>query len=273
MNSDEFEFFATFLRQRSGISLDANKAYLIESRMLSLIEERGIGSLSTLVAQLRSESDPILEDRVVDEMTTNETAFFRDVRPFDMLTDYMIPALLESRSTERRLQIWSAGCSTGQEPYCIAMTLKENFPQLADWTVNIVATDICETAIEQAQEGSYSQLEVNRGLPQEMLDKYFTKSGVRWKLDKDLREMVEFRKLNLIAPITDIPAADIVFIRNVLIYFDLDLQRETLSRVRSLMNPRSYLVLGCAETTLNVDDCFERIEDLPRSGCYRLEKG
>ena len=273
MNPEEFEFFAAFLRERSGISLDANKAYLVESRMLSLIEERGIGSLSTLVAKLRSASDPSLEECVVDEMTTNETAFFRDTRPFDMLTDYMTPALLESRSTEKRLQIWSAGCSTGQEPYSIAMTLKENFPELADWTVSILATDICGTAIEQAREGSYSQLEVNRGLPREMLDKYFKKSGVRWNLNKDLREMVEFRKLNLIEPITDVPPADIVFLRNVLIYFDLDVQRETLSRIRSLMNPGSFLVLGCAETTLNVDDCFERIEDLPRSGCYRLEKG
>lgn len=273
MNPDDFEFFATFLRERSGISLDASKAYLVEARMLSLVEERGIGSLSALVAKLRSGCDPVLQDRVVGEMTTNETAFFRDSRPFEMLKDYMIPALLERRSAERRLQIWSAGCSTGQEPYCIAMMLKENFPALVDWTVNIIATDLSEAAIEQARKGSYSQLEVNRGLPREMLDKYFKKSGVRWQIAKDLAEMVEFRRLNLIEPITDMPPADIVFLRNVLIYFDLDMQRETLSRVRSVMNPGSYLVLGCAETTLNVDDCFERIEDLPRSGCYRLEKG
>lgn len=271
MNPEDFEFFASFLRERSGISLDTSKAYLVEARMTSLMNERGCESLTSLVAILRGQSDPEFEDRVVDEMMTNETSFLRDVRPFEVLRDHVLPSLVEKRH-DKELCIWSAGCSSGQEPYSIAITLLEHFPQLDDWNVQIIGTDISSKAIAQACDGSYSQLEINRGLPPDLLEKHFSKDSLRWRINPEIRAMVDFRRMNLLEVSAELPLADVVFIRNVLLYFDIDLQRKTLGFVRQLMKPDSFLFLGNTETTLNIDEGFERIEDQTRSGCYRLER-
>ena len=272
MSSEDFQFFANFLRERSGISIDSSKAYLVEARMATLLKEDALGTLSSLVAALRQGGHRTLEDRVIDEMMTNETSFFRDIQPFRALQDYVIPALLERRENDRKLQIWSAACATGQEPYSIAILIKEHFPELADWTLSIVATDLSDSALQKAREGSYSQLEVNRGLPSDLLTKYFVQSGMRWQIKDEIRDMVEFRKMNLLDPINGLPPADIVFVRNVLIYFELDVKRESLARIREVMNPSSYLFLGGSETTLNIDDHLKRLDDAPRSGCYQLGK-
>ena len=272
MSPDEFQFFADFLRERSGISLDAGKEYLVEARMTTVLSDYEFASLSTLIVTLRSGSDPALEDRVVEEMTTNETSFFRDHQPFEELKELVIPTLIETRGTEKKLHIWSAACSAGQEPYSIAMLIKEHFPELADWTLSIIGTDLSEAALEKARKGSYSQLETNRGLPPELLTKYFTRSGVRWQINDEIREMVEFRKLNLLEPITGLPVADVVLVRNVLIYFEQALKQETLAKIRGVMDPSSYLFLGGAETTLQVDDQLVRVSDRPRTSCYQLRK-
>lgn len=272
MKPEEFEFFTDLLRKRSGISIGAGKEYLAEARMAVLLEERGLADVTGLINALKSGSDRELEDQVIDHMASKETSFFRDTKVFETLAEHVIPAAIEARAQTRTLDIWSAGCSTGQEPYSISMILRDKFPELSDWDVNIVATDLADTALEQARTGSYSQLEVNRGLPNESLDKHFTQSGVRWQINDDLREMVDFRRLNLVDGITDIPQVDVVFLRNVLIYFDLDHQEKVLAGVRNQMTPSSCLYLGSSETTINVDDRFERIPDTPRSGCYRLRK-
>ena len=272
MNATDFEFFARFLRDRSGISLDTSKEYLVEARIGPLASELGFGGVDALVEKLRSGADSQLAKRVVDTMTTNETSFFRDLNPFEALKSEVIPRLLEERESERKLQIWSAACSTGQEPYSIAMVLRENFPELAGWTVSIVATDLSAAVLEQARSGSYSQLEVNRGMPAPLLAKYFTRQGVRWQVSDELRTWVEFRELNLLDSFASLPPADIVFLRNVLIYFEIERKRDILGRIRQVMNPDSYLFLGGAESTLNVDDRFERV-DPARAGCYRLKEG
>ena len=273
MKPNEFVFIADFLRNRSGVVLEAGKAYLVEARLIPLVKEVGYPSLSTLFDLLRGDGNEELKDRVVEEMTTNETSFFRDTHPFDMLESHVIPELIENRSAEKEIRIWSAGCSAGQEPYSIAILLRESFPELADWNVSILATDLSRSILERARVGSYSQLEINRGLAAPLRDKYFTRSGLRWQVRDELRDMVDFRQLNLLQPITHIPPVHIVFIRNVLIYFDLDLQRDTLERVRAIIDSSSTVFLGRSETTLNVDDHFERIDHLPRTGCYRLKKG
>ena len=237
-----------------------------------IVALRGFSNFADLVAELQHGADATLADLVVDEMTTNETSFFRDVHPFEILKNTVLPTLLEEREHERKLQIWSAGCASGQEPYSIAMLLKEEFPELGDWTVSIVATDLSRAALEKAREGSYSQLEVNRGLPKPLLRKYFSQSGVRFRISAEIRDMVEFRRLNLVDSLAGMPPSDIVFLRNVLIYFELDVKRDALMRVHDLMNPNAHLFLGGAETTLNVDERFERIDGPPRSACYRLKE-
>jgi len=273
MTPDEFQFFADFLRKQSGISIDIRKEYLVEARIVPLAREMGLSNLSALVSTLRAGTNGTLGHQIVDRMTTNETSFFRDIRPFETLTQYVIPSLLEKHATERELHIWSAACSSGQEPYSIAMQLRESFPELADWTVKIIATDLSDTALVRAREGSYSQLEVNRGLPSNLLKKYFTRSGVRWEIKKTIRDMVDFRQLNLIVPDSDFPSADVAFVRNVLIYFERDLQRNVLARLHDRMSIPSFLFLGGSETTVKIDERFEVIDDLPRTGCYRVKEG
>lgn len=272
MKPAEFEYFAGFLRERSGVSLDSSKSYLVEARMASLVDECGLDSLSNLVSTLRGEGDSGLEARVVDEMMIAETSFFRDVRPFETLRSYAIPAVMESRGQDKKLRIWSAGCSTGQEPYSVAILIREHLPELADWEISIIATDLSSTVLEYARQASYSPLEINRGLPGELQEAHFTRSGLRWQLCDEIRSMVAFEQKNLLEPPGIDPPVDIVLLRNVLLYFDLDVQRRVLGLVKQSMQAGAFLFLGGTETTLNLDDAFEPIEDLPRSGCYRLGK-
>ncbi len=270
MTPDDFRDFADFLRKNSGISLGEDKEYLVEARMAPVMEEWNFTSISGLCAALRDTGDPELEAQVVDYMTTNETSFFRDNRPFEALEHFVLPALIDSRGSDKRISIWSAACSFGQEPYSIAMILHEKFPSLADWNVTITATDISKRAIARASAGSYSELEINRGLPPDLRDKYFTRSGYRWEIDGRLRDSVEFRPLNMIDPSMPFPPADIIFVRNILYYFEVDLQKQVLTRIRAAMAPSSYLFLGSADTIANTGTEFERLDDFPRSGCFRV---
>ena len=255
-------------RQRSAIVLDPGKEYLVEARLAPLVRELGLDSIGALVARLRLPAGSALADRVTEAMTTNETSFFRDVAPFQALRTTVVPPLLKARVGQRRLRVWCAASSSGQEPYSIAMTLDDAFPELAGWDVSITATDLSKEMVERGRAGLYKALEVNRGLPAPMLVKYFTKIGVDYQLKDRVRSMVEFTELNLIGAWPAFGSFDIVFLRNVLIYFDVDTKRTIIGRVKRLLAPDGYLFLGAAETTMNIDDGFERVP-VERAGCYR----
>jgi chemotaxis protein methyltransferase CheR len=206
-------------------------------------------------------------------MTTNETSWFRDRHPFDALSNHLVPELMRRRSAERRLTVWSAGCSSGQEPYSIAMVLHNQLALHPGWQVQILGTDLSEEMLVKARSGRYGQLEVNRGLPAAMLVNNFDRVGMEWVVRDNIRSLVDFAALNLAQPLpASLPRFDIVFLRNVLIYFDGDTKRQVLERVRQVMRPDGYLFLGGAETTLNVDDAFEPVQ-FDRATCYQLRGG
>jgi chemotaxis protein methyltransferase CheR len=267
----DFDYVRALVRQRAAIVLDDDKAYLAETRLLPLARALALGSVTDLVARLRAGPANGLHRQVVEAMTTNETSFFRDILPFESLRREVLPELRRRRTAERRLRLWSAACSTGQEPYCLAMLLCEQFGPPAGWDVRVVASDLSTEVLERARRGRYSQLEVSRGLPAPLLARYFQPQGAEWQVKDDVRRLVDYRQLNLIEPWPDLPPLDVIFLRNVLIYFDVATKRQVLGRVRRLLRPDGYLFLGGAETTLNLDDAFERVE-FQRAGCYRLRQ-
>lgn len=261
-----FQFIRSFLYDKSAIHLGIDKDYLIESRLAPVLRKYGVGDFGGLVKRLRANGDDALSTDVLDAMTTNETYFFREPALFDELLRQLLPRLMAARAATRRLQIWSAACSTGQEPYSLAMGMRERLPQLRDWQVHLLATDISPSCLALARRGVYRQLEVNRGLPAPYLLKYFTRTGLEYTLKDEIRQAVEFRALNLVGnwPIDIRP--DLLLMRNVLIYFDQRTKAAILAKVRKVLAPDGYLVLGAAETTLNIDPAFERVTP----GVYRL---
>lgn len=268
--ASDFDFISQFINKESAIVLEKGKEYLVESRLGPLAKERGYaGGIQELVRVLKT-GDLTLKQKVIEALTTNETSFFRDLDPFDMLRDELIPEMLEKRKSTRELTIWCAAVSTGQEIYSINMILLERFPELRDWKVRLVGTDINNQVLARAGEGAYSQVEINRGLPATLLVKYFEKDGMSWKIKPQLKQNIELRKLNLLDSFLGMPKCDIVFIRNVLIYFDPDVKRQILGKIKSIMRPDGYLFLGAAETTLNLDDSFQR-RSFRRGGCYILK--
>ncbi|MFN8547378.1 MAG: protein-glutamate O-methyltransferase CheR [Candidatus Eisenbacteria bacterium] len=269
MNPNDFAQICKLVLSRSAIVLETGKEYLVESRLVPLAKRKGYDSLEGLCADLRSNRTAGLADAVVEAMTTNETSFFRDLHPFDALKKEILPTLIESRSNERRLRIWSAASSSGQEIYSIGMLVRESFPQLATWDVKYLATDLSTEMVARSEQGLYSQLEVNRGLPAAHLIKYFTKDGVHWQIKPELRQAIEFRALNLAEEWRAIPDMDVVFLRNVLIYFSAETKKAILGRLRRVLKPDGFLFLGSAETTLNLDDEFERVQ-IDKASCYRL---
>jgi len=264
----DFDFICTFVRTQAGIVIEPGKEYLVESRLQPLARREGCASIEELLKKLRSGRAPDLHQKVVDAMTTNETTFFRDVEPFEMLRKSVLPELIEKNRQRRSLRIWYAACSTGQEPYSVSMLIREHFPELVSWKLEQIATDISPSVLARAREGRYGQVEINRGLPANYLIKYFTKLGNEWQLQAAVREMVRFDELNLMRPWPHITDMDVVMIRNVMIYFDVDAKKQILSRVRRTLRPGGFLFLGGAETTLNLDDGFVR-QQFDRSGCYR----
>ena len=263
----EFDIVRSLIRTEAGIVLEQGKEYLVEARLSPLARREGFASPSALIARLGGIKSP-LHTRVVEAMTTNETIFFRDIEPFEVLRKEVLPAMIDARRATRRLQIWCGASSTGQEPYSIAMTLLDT-PELAGWTIDILATDISTDVLARAREGLYSQLEVNRGLPATQLVKHFEKKGLEWQISQKLRSMVRFEYLNLMRPLPSMTAPDIVFLRNVLIYFDTADKSAILTRIRGAMRQDGYLFLGAAETTRNLDDRFERLP-YSKTGCYRI---
>jgi chemotaxis protein methyltransferase CheR len=271
LSLSDFDYVRQRVRQHSAIVLDEDKLYLAEARLSVLARKEGHASVQSLVQELRSVSVPAsgLCDRVMDAMATHETSFFRDLHPFEALRKQVLPELIQRRAAQRAFNIWCGACSNGQEPYSVAMLLRDSFPDLADWNVRIIASDMSAEVLERAREGVFSQLEVNRGLPARLLVKYFDQQDKVWRLKDSIRRMVEFRQINLAEAWPPLPALDIVLLRNVLIYFHIDTKRRLLANVRQLLRPDGVVFLGGAETTLNIDDAFKRCQ-LGRAVWYCL---
>jgi chemotaxis protein methyltransferase CheR len=266
MTPSDYDYLRNLLKSRSGLVLGADKHYLVESRLLPVVRKAGLGDLSGLVLKLKSANAEPLIVEVVEAMTTNETFFFRDRIPFDHFRESIMPALLVARARERRIRIWCAAASTGQEPYTLAICLKEMGKMLAGWHVEIVATDISMEALEKAKSGIYSQFEVQRGLPIMMLVKYFSQVGELWQLTPELRGMVQFKPFNLLSDLSRLGTFDVVFCRNVLIYFDQQTKTEVLDRMAQVIAPDGYLALGAAETVVGLTDSFKPFTD--KRGIY-----
>ena len=261
MTPVEYEFLSEFLRDRSGLSLGNDRHYLLKSRLEPLAHSRELDGLSTLVTHLRGGKDPTLESAVVDAMTTNETSFLRDRTPFEEFKSVILPALREARRTTRSIRVWSAACSTGQEPRSLAMMLAESLPDVRSWDIQIVATDISQRVLDRAKAGEYSAIEVQRGLPAQLLVKYFEQAVASYRVRPELRDMIEWRQLNLFDSFTSLGTFDVIFCRNVLIYFEVSDKADILTRLQHQLAPEGCLFLGGAETVLGITDKFGKHPD------------
>jgi chemotaxis protein methyltransferase CheR len=254
--SADFTFVAGLVRQRSAIDLQPGKEYLVESRLSPVVRASGENSLGALVARLRR-GDEKLSDAVVDALTTNETLWFRDGLPFEAFREHLLPAVAKI-SASRRLVIWSAACSSGQEAYSLAMVLLDWLPANPGFEAKILGTDISHEMVARARAGKYSQLEVNRGLPAPYLVKYFHQSGRDWILNQQVRDLATFSLGNLSIPPVGVPPCDIVFLRNVLIYFDVETKRKVIAHVRSVLRLGGFLLLGGAESAPSLGPGWQR---------------
>jgi len=266
MSPAEYDYLRQFLKGRSGLVLSNEKQYLIESRLLPVARKAGLQSIAALVAKLKEPRETVLAEAVVEAMTTNESFFYRDKTPFEHFTQVMMPELLKKRASQKKLRIWCAAASTGQEPYTLAMCLKEMEAKIAGWRIEIIGTDISNEVLDRAKAGTYTQFEVQRGLPIQMLLKYFTQQGESWTISPQLRSMVQWKKFNLLESFASLGHFDIVFCRNVLIYFDQQTKVDILGRIAKITAPDGYLVLGAAETVVGLTDAFKPAPD--RRGLY-----
>ena len=267
MNKADFALFARILKERSGLLMTAQKSYLIESRLMPVAVKHGLASVGQLADVLRAKPDAGLIRDMIEAMTTNESFFFRDIKPFEQFRTIVLPELLRARAATRRLRLWSAACAAGQEPYSLAMILADEQARLAGWRVTLLASDISGEMVARAQAASYSQFEVGRGLPLKYLVRYFDPESDRWQLKPELSKMVQFRTINLLDDLTELGRFDAIFCRNVLIYFDQETKTSLLDRVAGMLPPDGFLCLGGAETTLGVSDRFDAIAD--QRGLYR----
>ena len=259
MTVTDFEFICQILRERSGLVLTNDKAYLLESRLLPVARKWKLATFDDLVRVIRTKMDEAVIKDVVEAMTTNESFFFRDTKPFDQFKALVLPAMLKGRANTKTIRIWSAACSSGQEAYSLAMILSEMSAQLAGWRIEIVGTDLSTEILSRAKEGMYSQFEVQRGLPITMLVKYFSQVGDRWQINAKIRSMVTYREFNLLHDTAALGRFDVVFCRNVLIYFDQQTKGRVLNSVAKQMPEDGFLFLGGAETVLGITDKFQMV--------------
>ncbi len=261
MKNEDFLFFQKLLKDESGLIVTPEKTYLLESRLVPVAQKAGLAGLEEIAAKLRSGAAGDLKRQVVEAMTTNETSFFRDSGPFDKFQKVLLPYFLNARATKRHIRIWSAACSSGQEPYSLAMILREMEAKLQGWRFDIVATDLSEDIINQAKTAAYTQFEVQRGLPIQMLVKYFEQKGDRWLLKDTIKNMITFRKINLLEDFATLGTFDIVFCRNVLIYFDVPSKAKVLGGIRKRLEQDGVLLLGGAETVIGVTEEFKALPE------------
>ena len=266
MTPPDYEYLRKLLKDHSGLDLSADKQYLIESRLLPLSRKSGLPGISELVQKMKAGS-PALIAQVVEAMTTNETFFFRDKVPFEHFRDSIMPEIIKARAARKSIRIWCAAGSTGQEPYSLAMCLKEMSAALAGWRVEIIATDLSQEVLEKSKAGVYSQFEVQRGLPIQLLVKHFKQNGELWQISPEIRAMVQHRQLNLLHDFSSLGTFDVIFCRNVLIYFDQDTKINIFGRLARIMEADGFLVLGAAETVVGLTDVFKPFPD--KRGLYR----
>jgi chemotaxis protein methyltransferase CheR len=271
MTPEDYDYLRKLLKARSGLVLSEEKHYLVESRLLPVARRNGLFNLTGLVSRLRGRSAEPLIVEVVEAMTTNESFFFRDKMPFEQFRDALMPALLTSRTASRRIRIWCAAAATGQEPYSLAIALKEMGKDLRGWKIEIIATDLSTEVLEKARSGIYSQFEVQRGLPALMLIKYFSQIGESWQISPEIRGMVKFMPLNLLNDFAHLGRFDLVLCRNVLIYFDQATKINVLERIASVTERDGFLVLGGAETVVGLTDRFKPIPG--KRGVYEQPGG
>lgn len=258
ISGKHFADISTLLKNETAIVLDAGKEYLVEARLSLVAREEGFASLEELIDRVLTTHDLRLRKRILWALTTNETSFFRDRAPFDALKTTILPELIERRASTKTLTIWSAACSTGQEPYSIALIIRESFPQLSSWKIRVIGSDVNSQVVAKARTGEYSALEVNRGLPASYLIKYFEQQGPMFRLKQEVSSLVEFHDLNLIK-MWPFSGVDVMFLRNVLIYFDVETKQEIFKKVRKCLSPDGYLFLGAAETPHRIDESFHRV--------------
>jgi chemotaxis protein methyltransferase CheR len=271
MTITDFDFICQILKTRSGLVLTNDKAYLLESRLLPVARKWKLATFDDLVRLIRSKNDEAVIRDVVEAMTTNESFFFRDTKPFDQFKQICLPALLKARAGTKTLRIWSAACSSGQEAYSLSMILSEMGSQLAGWKIDIIGTDLSSEILQRAKDGMYSQFEVQRGLPITLLVKYFVQQGDRWKISDKIRQMVQYKEWNLLNDPAPLGRFDIVFCRNVLIYFDQPTKAKVLAGIAKQMPDDGYLFLGGAETVLGISDKFQLLPG--QRGIYGLTGG
>ena len=271
MKPADFDFLSKMIKDKSGIVLTQDKAYLLENRLMPVARRHGVATLDDLADQIRTKRDAALESEVVEAMTTNESFFFRDGRPFDTFRDKVLVDILANRKGVRSFRVWCAAASTGQEPYSIAMILKEKAAEFAGWRYEILGTDLSVEVLDKAKAGQYTQFEVQRGLPIQLLVKYFKQKENLWELDPSIRSMVQYRQFNLLDSPSGFGKFDVVFCRNVLIYFDQETKKAILERISKLMPDDGVLFLGGAETVLGVTDAFKPVPG--HRGIYAVNRG
>jgi chemotaxis protein methyltransferase CheR len=262
----DYDYLSKLLKERSGLQLAGDKQYLLESRLLPIARQQNCSSIGELVTKLKSITEEPLRIRVTEAMTINESFFFRDKTPFDRFQDTVLPTMLKARAETKRIRIWCAAASTGQEPYSLAMMIKSKPEQFAGWKIDIVATDISNEVLEKAKGGLYSQFEVQRGLPIQLLLKYFKQDGDQWRIDQSLRDMVQYKKHNLLENFAGLGMFDVIFCRNVLIYFDSKTKEDVLTRISRSLVRDGQLLLGAAETVVGFTDLFMPMPD--KRGLY-----
>ncbi|MEU4213885.1 protein-glutamate O-methyltransferase CheR [Actinoplanes sp. NPDC026623] len=267
LSAADFAFVSAMVRREAAIVLAPGKEYLVEARLIPVARQVGAASVAAFLANLQRRPNPADQRRIIDALTTNETSWFRDREPFTAMSDVVLPELVRSRSSNRRVRIWSAASSSGQEAYSLAILLQENLP--AGWSYEIMGSDISTEMVKRAEAAEYSQVEVNRGLPAAQLVQYFERAGAHWRITPALRRNVSFRLMNLTAPLPSMPPFDVIFLRNVLIYFDVATKKSVLHNVARLLRPDGWLFLGAAETTIGIDENYERVA-AGRTSAYRV---
>jgi chemotaxis protein methyltransferase CheR len=266
ITSEEFRGFSQFLEKSCGILLAEHKQYLVQSRLSRIMQKEGYGSLSELIRRLNQPGNSTIKEQVIDAMTTNETLWFRDIHPYEILKNKLLPELSDGKSFQK-LRIWSAACSTGQEPYSISMVIEE-FRQTKSSAFSsgqeIVATDIASTVLDQARKGEYEMLALGRGLSQDRLTRFFTKSSEgSWQIKTEIRNRVRFQSLNLLGQYSTLGQFDIVFCRNVLIYFSSDVKNDILRKIHKQLKPGGYLILGASESLSGLPELYKMIHCRP----------
>jgi chemotaxis protein methyltransferase CheR len=270
ISTSDFQFLCQLIYKHSAVVLHAEKTYLAELYLQPIAESAGFATIADLVTYLRNQPFNSLHHQVIESLVTNETSFFRDTHPFEALKKYVLPELINQRTIERSLNIWCAACSNGQEPYSIAMLIKEHFPTLANWSVRLLASDFSSKVLAKAKQGRYNQLEIQRGLPKNFRDRYFEKIDHDWQIKNEILEIVEFQQINLRQSWPLFPKSDVIFLRNVLIYFDIPTKKALLQKIKQQLSPDGYLFLGNAETTIHLDESFKRVQ-FDKAICYQLQ--